>query len=261
MEPGVRVQATKKGNAAAAPKAVRRRSESGEAVRQKIKAIATEMFIRHGYNGVTFLDIGKKLGINHSLVHYHFGTKAQLAEEVLRDFSAVGISDNQAIWAHPEKSLFEKFVEARDRMYRRFLLFNPSGKMQHPTGLVSRFSMDAESLTPQLRALVKDTQEELDQCVEAAVRIAIERGELERDTPVELIVLQISSILFVAGPTARYGWEFNRLDDHFRGALLTILMAFGTTKQLEQAWPPVEQGRKRRDAQAKRTRQTSSADA
>lgn len=223
----------------------RRRSESGEAVRREVKTLATEMFIRRGYNGVTFLDLSKELGINHSLIHYHFGTKAKLAEEVLNDFSDTGIRENTAIWGDREASLFDKFIAARDRMYRRFLLFNPTGKMQHPTGLVSRFSMDAESLTPVLRNMVRATQESLDACIEDAVRIAIDREELVPETPVQLVMLQISSILFVAGPTARYGWEFTRLDDHFRGTLITLMRAFGTCKGLAQPWPPIEPKRKR----------------
>ena len=108
---------------------VRRRSETGDAVRQRIKARATELFIRHGYNGVTFLDLGKDLGINHSLIHYHFGTKAKLAEEVLRDFADSGIRENQAIWADPDAPLRDKFVAARDRIYRRFILLNPDGTL------------------------------------------------------------------------------------------------------------------------------------
>ncbi len=225
---------------------MRNRSESGEAIRQRIKAVATRMFIRHGYNGVTFLSLSKALGITHSLIHYHFQTKDRLAEEVLQDFSKSGIRENTAIWCDPSKSLFEKFVEARDRMYRRFVLFNPSGKMQHPTGLVSRFSMDAESLTPKLRKQVKETQEKLDECVERAVRIALERNELVPETPVKLVMLQISSILYVAGPTARYGWEFPRLDSHFYGTLITLMRAFGTTRELSQPWTPVVRFGRRR---------------
>lgn len=236
--------------ATVAPKRVRRRSESGEAVRQKIKARATELFIRHGYNGVTFLDLGKDLGINHSLVHYHFGTKAKLAEEVLRDFAEIGIRENRAIWGDADASLFEKFVAARDRMYRRFVLFNPAGRMQHPTGLVSRFSMDAETVGPELRALVQSTQEALDQSVLDAVRIAIDRGELVADAPAQHIMLQISSILYVAGPTARYGWEFTRLDDHFHGTLAMLLRAYGSTPTLPADWPSVKPPARKRKAAA-----------
>lgn len=223
------------------PSQPRRRSEAGDRIRQRIKAYATELFIRRGYNGVTLLDLAKELGINHSLVHYHFGTKAKLAEEVLREFAERGIRENQTIWGNPDHSLFEKFVQARDRMYRRFILFNPGGTMQHPTGLVSRFSMDAETLGPELRLLVRDTQEALDHCVSAAVQIAIDRGELRKNSPAHLIMLQISSILFVAGPSSRYGWEFPRLDDHFRGALETLMLAYGVDKKLPALpWPKVK---------------------
>ena len=221
------------------PRRAPQRSESGDAIRRRIKSTATKMFIRHGYNGVTFLSLSKALGITHSLIHYHFRTKAGLAEEVLQDFATIGIEENQTIWADPDNMLFDKFVRARDRMYRRFVLFNPSGKMRHPTGLVSRFSMDAESLTPKLRRHVKNTQEKLDECVEKAVKIAIQRGELLPETPVKMVMLQISSILFVAGPTARYGWEFPRLDDHFHGALVTLMRAYGTKPALDRPWPVV----------------------
>ena len=224
---------------------IRRRSEVGDAVRQRIKTRATEMFIRHGYNGVTFLDLSKELQINHSLVHYHFGTKAKLAEEVLRDFAESGIRENRMIWCSRDHTLFQKFVQARDRMYYRFVLFNPNGTMQHPTGLVSRFSMDAETISPELRKLVVDTQDELDRCVSNAVQIAMERGELRADAPAHRIMLQISSILFVAGPTARYGWEFTRLDDHFRGALETLLLAYGAQKELPSPWPKVKRARRK----------------
>ena len=223
----------------------RRRSESGEAIRQKVKVVATEMFIRHGYNGVTFLDLAKELGINHSLIHYHFGTKADLAREVLEDFAKRGIEENRAIWGNPDSTLNQKFVAARDRIYKRFILLNPTGRMQHPTGLVSRFSMDAESITPQLRELVQNTHEALDDSVLDAVKIAISRKELVRTAPANLIMLHISSILYVAGPTARYGWEFTRLDDHFRGTLEMIMRAYGGTNMSNAPWPPIKRGAKR----------------
>lgn len=125
-------------------------------------------------------------------------------------------------------------------MYRRFVLFNPGGTMQHPTGLVSRFSMDAETISPDLRKMVQDTHDALDTCITDAVRIAVERGELRADAPQHPIMLQISSILFVAGPTARYGWEFTRLDDHFRGTLETIFRAYGVADEPTASWPKMK---------------------
>jgi len=232
----------------ALPGEVRQRSEAGEAIRQKIKAVATEMFIVRGYNGVTFLDIAKTLGINHSLVHYHFGTKAKLSEEVLVEFVENGLREIRALWCSADKSLFQKFVEARDRLYRQFFRYHTDGQPEHSTGLVSRFAMEFESIDPKLREIVKDTHERIDNCVRQAVLIAIERGELTEDTPVQLLALQISSILFVAGPTARYGWDFSRLDDHFRGAFAMITLAYGAGKREVEPWPKVKRPRSKRTA-------------
>lgn len=215
----------------------RRRSESGEAIRRKIKKRATELFIRHGYNGVTFLDLAKDIGINHSLIHYHFGSKESLAEEVLQNFADRGIEENRRIWCDRESRLFDKFIAARDRMYERFILFNPKGKMEHPTGLVSRFSVDVDSISPKMRGLVQATQDSLDQTILEALEIAVERGELVPDTPIYQVMVQISSILYVAGPTARYGWEVTRLDDHFLGTLRMLLKAYGVNPELPEAWP------------------------
>lgn len=38
---------------------------------EQIEAVATELFIRDGYRGVSYLGIGKELGITHSNVHYY----------------------------------------------------------------------------------------------------------------------------------------------------------------------------------------------
>ena len=37
----------------------------------RIREAATDLFIRDGYNGVSFLGIGKELGITHSNIHVH----------------------------------------------------------------------------------------------------------------------------------------------------------------------------------------------
>lgn len=228
---------------------VRQRSEAGEAIRRKIKALATEMFIVRGYNGVTFLDIAKTLDINHSLVHYHFGSKAKLSEEVLLDFVDSGLREVRALWCASDKSLFQKFVEARDRLYRQFCRYHADGHPTHPTGLVSRFAMEYEAIDPKLREIVNDTHERIDNCVRQAVLIAIERGELAEDAPVQLLGLQVSCILFSAGPTARYGWDFSRLDDLFRGTFTMIKLAYG--KSAPEPWPKVKRPRIRRAAAGK----------
>ena len=217
----------------------RRRAAAGDAVRDRIKGRAIELFTRRGFNGVTFIDIGRDLGIPHSLIHYHFGSKSALAEEVLRDFSDAGMGELAAIWEARDKSLLEKFTAGRDRLYQRFIQFNPDGVIAHAPGLVSRFSLEFEAITPAMQGLVKATHERTDRIILHALEIAVARGELVQTCPKDLLMLQIGSAFFVPGPTAHYGWSFERLDDLLRSIYVTIIRAFGTGMAVPAAWPPL----------------------
>jgi AcrR family transcriptional regulator len=217
----------------------RHRAASGEAVRTKIKSISTDLITRYGYSNVTFLDIGRAAGVNHSLIHYHFGNKAKLTMEILGDFAQMGKDENREIWCNSSTTLGEKFAAARDRIYRRFSQFNSDGSVDRPIGLLSRLALDMAILPDDMRKLVRDTLHEIDQYLLRAIQIAVERGELRIDTPQYALMLQISSVIYLAGPTARHGWEFRRLDDHFHGLLLTIYRAFGSSPNEPVAWPPL----------------------
>jgi TetR/AcrR family transcriptional regulator, transcriptional repressor for nem operon len=51
--------------------------------RAKILASADHLLRSHGFNGFSYQDIARPLGIRNAAVHYHFGTKAELAIAVI----------------------------------------------------------------------------------------------------------------------------------------------------------------------------------
>jgi AcrR family transcriptional regulator len=57
--------------------------ESGGRARE-ILDVATRLFARHGYEGVSVRDICSELSVNFSIISYYFGGKAGLYREVLR---------------------------------------------------------------------------------------------------------------------------------------------------------------------------------
>ncbi len=57
--------------------------ESGSRAREIID-VATRLFARHGYDGVSVRDICSKLSVNFSIISYYFGGKLGLYREVLR---------------------------------------------------------------------------------------------------------------------------------------------------------------------------------
>lgn len=206
---------------------------------EQIEAVATELFIRNGYHGVSYLGIGKELGITHSNVHYYYRTKAALAEAVLRRVARQTLKATDAIWTDRGTSLVEKFIRMRDWTYQSYLGFNPNGKGGRPWGLLSRFSIEADALTPDMRQTIRSTLRKLEDEIRCAVQMAVDGGELARDTPVEGVSLQISSVMYLTGQLTRHASGFYRLDELLMWTIRGLLKAYGASKIAKLDWPAV----------------------
>jgi AcrR family transcriptional regulator len=204
----------------------------------RIEEVATRLFIQHGYNGVSYLDIARELGTTHSNVHYYFRTKAKLAEVVLRSVSETTTKVTTAIWTDEQTDLLAKFIKMRDWIHSLYLMFNPAGRGSHPWGLLSRFSMEADALTSDMRATIRATLEQFEASIATGVRIAVEHGELRTDAPQAGITLQIISVMSLTGLITRHASGLSRLDELMRFTYLGIVRAYGASPT-EKAWTPL----------------------
>ena len=68
--------------------AIQQRPHGRDAVVAAIQAAALELLAERGPREVTVRDIAAAAGVNHALVHRHFGTKDELVRAVLRTESA-----------------------------------------------------------------------------------------------------------------------------------------------------------------------------
>ena len=208
-------------------------AESGD-LATRIEEVAMRLFIRDGYNGVSYLDIARELGTTHSNVHYYFRTKSKLAETVLRAVSESTTTATRGIWTDPATSLFEKFIRTRDWIHSRYLMFNPGGRGSHPWGLLSRFSMEADALTSEMRVTIRTTLSRFEESIASGVRIAVENGELRADAPQAGITLQIISVMSLTGLITRHASGLDRLDELMRWTYLGIARAYGAVP--EESW-------------------------
>ncbi len=213
-------------------------------VSERIEQVATDLFIRNGYHGVSYLGIGKALGITHSNVHYHYRTKAALAEAVLERVARDTLRNTGAIWTDANTSLLQKFVRMRDWTHQSYLQFNPEGSGGRPWGLLSRFSMEADALTPGMRKTIRSTLQQLEEGIRTAVRQTVTSGELEQRAPIEGITLQIASVMYLTGQLTRTAGGFKRLDELMMWTLTGIYKAYGKDIAARLKWaaltpPPV----------------------
>ena len=225
---------------AAAVKTPRRAASNSAAPdpTEQIEAVATELFIRNGYHGVSYLGIGKELGITHSNVHYYYRTKTALAEAVLRRVARETLQATDAIWADSATSLAEKFIRMRDWTFQSYLRFNPTGKGGRPWGLLSRFSMEADALTSDMRLTIRTTLRKLEDEIHGAVKMAVAGGELVQDTPLEGVTLQVSSVMYQTGQLTRHAASFSRLDELLKWTISGLLRAYGVPGRTGLQWPP-----------------------
>lgn len=217
--------------------------EGGDGTLQdRILVVATELFIRHGYKGVSFLGIARKLGITHSNIHYYFRTKAVLAEAVVEAYVAGTTADFRAIWTNEQSDLRASFIQSRDWIWRQYVKFNPGGVGGQDWGLLARFVGEADLLTPVIRKTIRRTLEEMESLIAFGIELAVRRGELSQDAPKHALVMHISSLLHTSRHITRIEGNFQRLDELLRWTFEVIQRAYGT-RATGSVWPAAEPAR------------------
>lgn len=196
-------------------------------MRVRIKAHATQLLIKHGYRGVSFGDIAAALATTRANIHYHFGSKTALVEEVLRAYVDTTLVQFRTIWTDPETSITEK-VEATIAFNRqRYRLFNQGAINGKPWSMIARLRCDSDALNAPAVATLRRFATELTAMVTEGTRNAIQNKELLPNTPVDELVIQLVSIANSAGPVTQDAASFARLEELYRAFLHTVQAAYG----------------------------------
>lgn len=93
--------------------------------RESILAAARLTAQAHGYNGLSFRELAKQVGIKSASIHYHFPTKGDLGAALARLYTEQARADLEAVLAESEDpatrlcryaALFRKALEQGNRM-------------------------------------------------------------------------------------------------------------------------------------------------
>jgi len=196
-------------------------------MRARIKSLALDLLIQHGYRGVSFGDMAKALGTTRANIHYHFGNKENLVEEVLADYVEATLATLKAVWTTPGLTLARKIEAMVEFSRKRHAKYNPPGKKGRPWSLIARMRQDSDALTPKGRAALQRFGEELYDCIFLAIEDAKARGEFAAWMPVEDVALQLVSIANSAGPITQDAGDFDRLEQLYAAFTRIMTHAFG----------------------------------
>lgn len=185
--------------------------------RQAIKDIALDLLVRNGYRGASFGDIAEELGITRANIHYHFGGKQALVEEVLEDYVQVTLVALRQVWATENSGIGDKIEAMIGVSRKRFQHFNAAGESGQPWSLISRLRQDADLLSAKGRQMLDHFGSELLAIFAAALATASERGELAPNTQPGDAALILAAVADNAAPITLTEGGFERLETIYRG--------------------------------------------
>ena len=188
-------------------------------MRDRIKSLALDLLIQHGYRGVSFGDLADVLKTTRANIHYHFGNKQALVEEVLEDYIKETLAGMRGALEGLDRPLLKKIEAVVAISRKRHAHYNPPGKQGRPWSLIARMRQDSEALTPKGRAALKRFARDLERTITKAIADAKRRGEFVESMPVGDVALQFVSIANSAGPITQDAGNFDRLEQ--------LYMAFG----------------------------------
>lgn len=197
-------------------------------MRDRIKLAAVDLITRRGYHAVTFREIAEAVQTTRANMHYHFGNKDKLIEEVLADYAATTTEFYRTTFTTPQISLREKMRRIRLFLEERYKRFNPDGATSDPWSLSARLRSDWEALSPEMKSTLRNFSEKNEIFVRIGVALAVSSGELREDTPQENVArLLLNDILYAANVTRDFQ-SFDRLTELWEATLDIIEAAYST---------------------------------
>ena len=218
------------------------RNDGASSMRARIKALALDLLIQHGYRGVSFGDIADSLAITRANIHYHFGNKQALVEEVLDDYVAETTAALRELWAKPGEALAEKLAIMLDYSRTRYRRYNPKGEKGRPWSLIARMRQDGDVLSPGCHEVLQRFEKDLNGIITAAIEQAKDRKEYANWMPVGDVAVLLVSIANSASPITQDAGSFDRLERLYVAFARIVEHAFAADRPM----PARQAGRRRR---------------
>jgi AcrR family transcriptional regulator len=197
-------------------------------MREQIKQTAEELLIKYGYRGLNFRQIAEILNTTRANLHYHFGSKEGLVEEVLDEYATRTMSMYRDVLTDAKTSLRDKSRAIVEMARARYKRYNPNGDNGNPWSLMTRLRSDSDALNDAMRNRLQAVTTEFEILVRIAVKAAVQSGELREDTPQENVMIQFATIIHYQGLVTRDSGKFGRLVTLWEATLDAIEGTYGS---------------------------------
>jgi len=203
------------------------RQDSGDAAggtRDRIKAVAAELYVLRGHEGFSFGDIAAAIGTTRANIHHHFGSKQQLMRELIEDIAANAEARIRRYWLDGSAAFAERLAMQLDDLRRFYDRFNKSDGDRHVWSPLSRLRHDLPTLGEEAVAALERVNRTYDLCLRHAVGEAAKAGQLRPGTDVEDVVRVLRVTLLSCPPMTQDSGRFEEIELLFRafGRLISV---------------------------------------
>lgn len=180
--------------------------------RERIRAIAEDLYVLRGHDGFSFGDIAVAIGTTRANIHHHFGSKRQLMAELIEKF----VADAEARIAHNwtrEGLSFGARLEAQVADLRSFYdRFNKVPGERNVWSPLSRLRLDLPVLGEPASDALQRIDRAYDESLRRAVTDAVRTGELVADTPVDDVARVMRMTLLSCAPMTQDTGSFREVE-------------------------------------------------
>jgi len=198
-----------------------------DATRERIKAIAADLYVLRGHDGFSFGDVADAIGTTRANIHHHFGNKRQLMAELIEGFVADAQDRIIRHWTNRDASFGERLAGHIEDMRRFHDRFNKPGE-RNAWSPLSRLRLDLPALGDLAAHALERVDRVYDSCLRQAVGDAIRAGELGDATPVEEVARVLRLTLSACAPLTLDRGGFDEVERLFAAMGRLIQAAWGT---------------------------------
>jgi len=195
-------------------------------MRDSIKDVATKLLILHGVNGTSYGEIAERLKTTTTNIHYHFGNKQALVDEVVADYVIQTQRRHLAIWLDQATTLPEKIQRVAAYNYERYRQFNASDEGHNSWSLIGRLRLESDVLSNRARNSLASFTQAIHEGIRVAVDTAWKKGELQKDAPREDLAFLLINIVNSSSVFTQGVGGFSRLQLFFDTFSRAMLFAY-----------------------------------
>lgn len=196
---------------------VRRKHAGSPPTRERLRAVAEELYVLRGHDGFSFADIVASAGTTRANVHHHFGNKRQLMAELVEGFTADAEQRIAQHWMRPAWAFFLGSTPRWPTFEDFYHRFNATPGARNVWSPIARLRLDLPALGEPAIAALERVNRAYTTSLHHAVAEARAAADLAPQHSAEDVERLLRITLLACGPITQDTGSFADVERLFAG--------------------------------------------